>query len=78
MDHTIISTKYQANPTQNNNIPIPTPASSKKTRVLPIILLDKQAYSEVIRILTFQGIQFESRETKPEVVVFPPHLTTTE
>ncbi|KAF7265159.1 hypothetical protein GWI33_021398 [Rhynchophorus ferrugineus] len=75
VDHTTTSTNDQTNPTQNNDIPIPTPASSKKTRVSPTILRDKHEYSEVIPILTFQGIQFGYMQTKPEgVAFFPPRL----
>ncbi|KAF7272467.1 hypothetical protein GWI33_014741 [Rhynchophorus ferrugineus] len=51
VNHTTTSTNDQTNPTQNNDIPIPTPASSKKP-VSPSILRDKHEYSEVIRILT--------------------------
>ncbi|KAF7264467.1 hypothetical protein GWI33_023168 [Rhynchophorus ferrugineus] len=73
MDHATTSNNEQTLTTQSNAIPAPTPASTKKTRVPPIILRDKNAYSELIRILTFQGIQFGSTQTKPEgVAFFPP------
>ncbi|KAF7285819.1 hypothetical protein GWI33_009796 [Rhynchophorus ferrugineus] len=51
-----------------------TQASSKKARVPPIILRDKHAYMELIRILTFQGVQFGFTQTKPEGVAFYPPI----
>ncbi|KAF7263896.1 hypothetical protein GWI33_000932 [Rhynchophorus ferrugineus] len=73
MDHATTSNNEQTPTTQSNDIPAPTSASTKKARVPPIILRDKNAYSKLIRILTFQGIQFGSTQTKPEgVAFFPP------
>ncbi|KAF7267425.1 hypothetical protein GWI33_019346 [Rhynchophorus ferrugineus] len=68
------SNNDQTPTTQSNHIPAPTPAfTKKKTRVPLIILHDKIAYSQLIRILTLQGIQFGSTQTKPErVAFFPP------
>ncbi|KAF7263898.1 hypothetical protein GWI33_000931 [Rhynchophorus ferrugineus] len=73
MDHATTSNNEQTPTTQSNDILAPTSASTKKSRVPPIILRDKNAYSELIRILTFHGIQFGSTQTKPEgVALFPP------
>ncbi|KAF7270833.1 hypothetical protein GWI33_016240 [Rhynchophorus ferrugineus] len=45
----------------------------QKNPVPPIILRDKHVYSELVRIVNFQNIQFGSTQTKPErLAFFPP------